>query len=309
MITTKTVLVLGAGASSDFGFPLGIGLLYEICRISEGRGGWCQICEAGHDPKDLSAFLDGLRISEWGSVDWYLEKVPDHVQVGKAAIAVVMMGFDGRSDLFPPHSPKENWYRLLLDLLDSDGPGSFGDNRLSVITFNYDRSLEHYLLKVLSSPSRGRTKKQVSQDLGSLEIVHVHGSLSPLATPLFELGPQYGSEPTADSIRLATDAIIVVGQAEGDTAEFIRARELLTNADRIVFLGFGYHAESVRRLGAFNSRWSDEDRDGTEVVGTMAGKSTGERRIIKDQVLNGAMPSPSRAAIFSFLNEEFWLQR
>ena len=54
MITTETVLVLGAGASSDFGFPLGIDLLYEICGISEGLGRWRQICEAGHDPEDLS---------------------------------------------------------------------------------------------------------------------------------------------------------------------------------------------------------------------------------------------------------------
>ena len=110
-------------------------------------------------------------------------------------------------------------------------------------------------------------------------------------------------------VERTTDGIIVVGQAEDDTAEFIRARELLTDADRIVFLGFGYHPESVRRLGVFDSPWNDEDRARTEVVGTMQGISTGGRTIIRDQVLNGAMPAPSAATVFAFLNEEYWLDR
>ena len=39
MITTPTVLILGAGASINYGFPSGLQLKAEICRDLKGKWG------------------------------------------------------------------------------------------------------------------------------------------------------------------------------------------------------------------------------------------------------------------------------
>ena len=47
-------------------------------------------------------------------------------------------------NLFPPRAPSDHWYALLANQLEI-GTDRFGENKLSIVTFNYDRSLEHYL--------------------------------------------------------------------------------------------------------------------------------------------------------------------
>ena len=52
----------------------------------------------------------------------------------------------------------------------------FGNNKLSIVTFNYDRSLEHYLLNSLMT-LHGKTRDECAQALKKIPIVHVYGQL------------------------------------------------------------------------------------------------------------------------------------
>jgi len=72
-------LVLGACASSDYGFPLGRGLRDLFC---ENKGEWV-IHEAGYDRHDLAAFVDALAHSGYPSVDWFLEDHPEFKKLAK----------------------------------------------------------------------------------------------------------------------------------------------------------------------------------------------------------------------------------
>ena len=38
MITVPTTLILGAGASEPYGFPLGVGLLNKVCELENAPG-------------------------------------------------------------------------------------------------------------------------------------------------------------------------------------------------------------------------------------------------------------------------------
>src|SRR5205814_6081210 len=70
-----------------------------------------------------------------------------------------------------------DWYQYLFGKLNASFE-EFGQNKLSVVTFNYDRSLEHFLLTTLQY-SHGKTFDQCADLLmANIPIVHVYGQLS-----------------------------------------------------------------------------------------------------------------------------------
>ena len=85
MITIPTVLVLGAGASAPFRFPLGSQLRQNIL----GTVG--ALAQVGYSAADISRFCDAFLFSGKESVDAFLEHRTEFIEVGKAAIAQVLI--------------------------------------------------------------------------------------------------------------------------------------------------------------------------------------------------------------------------
>jgi len=289
MVINPTVLILGAGASADYGFPLGRGLRDLVCGIKDGLTA-AVIQNAGYSLDLLLEFVDNLRHSGFTSVDWFLEERPKYIEVGKAAIAASLIPYENPDKLFPPHAPQKHWYELLLNVLDNP-LGSFESNNLSIITFNYDRSVEHYLFTTLAT--RYGSIERAVDAMNNFSIVHVHGSLGGLL-PLVSRGRHYEPILNSESVQIAAKEIIIVGEASGETAEFENARSLLKKARRIVFLGFGYHPESVKRLGIFNEKWNSEMREKVRVGGTSREIPAHTWAHIQANILNGAFPMDNR---------------
>lgn len=285
MFSKPTVLILGAGASAPYGFPLARGLRDLVCRLPNTAAAGA-IADLGYGPEELREFVQTLRYSGCTSVDWFLEDHPEFTEVGKAAIAAALIPFENPDRLFPPGAPTSHWYELLLNTLYSSG-GAFDGSSLSIVTFNYDRSLEHYLFRVLQT--RSGAADRAAENLARLEIVHVHGRLGGLY-PLVSDGRPYLPQISSDKIRTAADQIIVVGEASGKTVEFERARALLFEAERIIFLGFGFHPESIRRLGVFEEPWNDEHCRRVQVQGTKFGVPPPAWEQIRSEVLMHAAP-------------------
>src|SRR5690242_16143651 len=94
MIEKQTVLILGAGASIDFGFPSGKQLVRAIIeRGSAGMEGK-PILEFGFTSEQVGAFGEALRRSACSSVDEFLETRTDLIPIGKMAIASALMRFE-----------------------------------------------------------------------------------------------------------------------------------------------------------------------------------------------------------------------
>ena len=83
------------------------------------------------------------------------------------------MPFEREEKLYHPDG--KDWYEYLSVKLNSSFE-EFGENKLSVITFNYDRSLEHYLLNSLIN-LHGKTCDECVKALAQIPIVHVYGQL------------------------------------------------------------------------------------------------------------------------------------
>ena len=148
MITEKTVLITGAGASVPYDYPAGESLVKLIC---EGLGAYHgsltnstkRLIDLGFGAEIVLGFVDALRKSGRLSVDAFLEHRTEFIEIGKCAIAQQLIRQEYPEKLFSVDS-SENWYQYLFNKMST----SFEDlsaNELSIVTFNYDRSLEHYL--------------------------------------------------------------------------------------------------------------------------------------------------------------------
>ena len=125
----------------------------------------------------------------------------------------------------------------------------FASNQLSVITFNYDRSLEHYLLTVLQN-AHGRTFEECAQVVAKIPIVHVYGQLSRIPYPQPESRPYHPDPELSKSAGFAARGIKILHDAD---PKFEEAHKLLMEAQKICFLGFGYHPLNIERLALKDS--------------------------------------------------------
>ena len=246
MLTKKTVLVLGAGASKPFGFPTGIELSAKVVDfLNPGLKQFEALRAFGFREGDILAFREAFYFSGKNSLDGFLEHNPIFVEIGKAAIAAALVPCETISALF---GYKKNWLRHLYNNLNTSFE-SFGKNHLSVVTFNYDRTVETFFVTALQN-TYGKTEAEAVQALSSLPIIHLHGQLGP---PPWEAGGRQ-FDPDLDTWALNSSVrgikIIHEDIADGRDKDFERAKGLIQNADQVFFMGFGYNQTNLERLDA-----------------------------------------------------------
>jgi hypothetical protein len=198
----------------------------------------------GFHAPELRAFRDDLRQSGVGSVDAFLEYRPEFIHLGKTAIAEALIPFEDEEKLF---SSKNNWMGYLLEKLNAP-LDKFDKNRLSVITFNYDRSVEWYLFKALRA-RYGLNPQRAQELLHHVPIIHVHGILGGL--PWEQNGREYIPRPERNGVYLARERIKIIHEEIKKDPEFEHARQAMINAHRIIYLGFGYHPVNVQRIATY----------------------------------------------------------
>jgi len=250
MINRPTVFILGAGASYSFGYPLGKDLVDIIVKNFDPNNSENAIelfKGLGFSDEDIISFRDKLRLSAAPSIDSFLEpRGEDDRYLGKLAIAYALIPFENTDTLFYDNS----WYKTFIQKLKITFDG-FDKNKISFITFNYDRSLEHFLITALRNQFN-KTESEVAEKLLKIPIVHLYGKLGLLpwetAKP-DEYSREYNSKILPHLLRRSSKSLkIIYDKLELDNPEFKQARQILSAARRIYFLGFGYHKDNLDRL-------------------------------------------------------------
>jgi len=249
MITEPTVLVLGAGASSPYGYPLGKDLYYEVVRGLHHYGSPIErFLSKIYREDPVRKFGAALRRSPSEAVDAFLEHNDQFLDVGRSAIACAIAQHEIEDNVFPDSvtDTQGHWYRFLFDCL---GPSfdRFGDNKLSLITFNYDRSIEHFMFTAMKN-FYNRPEEECISQLTELPIIHVHGSLVPLPWQSPD-GVPFGKLGDGTHISESAAYIRIIHQVSAEDPQFGRARELLSKARHVYFMGFGYLPDNLRKLG------------------------------------------------------------
>ena len=202
MITTRTCLVLGAGASAPFGYPVGAALTESIkseLNPSQPSRLKNDLMSAGFSSERLMLFRDALRYSQRLSIDAFLEDwKEDFMDVGTAAIAASLIRWEDPDVVID----QPNWYRRLFhEMTDGD---DFSKNLLRIVTFNYDRSLEFFFYWALQGRYR-ISGEEAAKWFAKFPIVHMYGNLGSLPG-LFVDGRLYGEKGTPAIISAAIDS-------------------------------------------------------------------------------------------------------
>jgi hypothetical protein len=256
MITKKTVFILGAGASVPYGFPTGKGLRALICENFVNK-----IRSLAAKENDRPAYIDytgneaenfvhAFLKSSTRCIDLFLARNPRLSEQGKIAIVLNILEAEQKStfrEAMGPEKEKEDWYfylfnRMTEKLTDAEGYKQFSGNKVSFVTFNYDRSLEHFLWESLTNSFLFAPRDKIIEQIKKIPIFHVYGALGGgLAwdRPSLSYGPDFGISLVDElSKNLRT-----IYETEKE-AEFSKAQEQISNAEQVFFLGFGYAEEN-----------------------------------------------------------------
>ena len=253
MITKRTVLVLGAGASAPYGYPTGRDLKDRVMDDLSDPGS-PKVKELFGNSRDLakavSDFAKALEVSDADSVDAFLEDNKEDDEIGKRAIAQAL----GNCEKAKPLAG--DWYAWLFNRMKDDCRfEQFGDNRLTVITFNYDRSWEQYLYTKFTAWHYQERHDATVDQLNLLPVIHVHGCLGRLRWQEGNDEPiDYGAYKSSGGrarrfviSKMARGIEIIHGA--GETSDKLKlARQALREAKRVYFIGFGYGRNNVERL-------------------------------------------------------------
>ncbi|MCC7145586.1 MAG: hypothetical protein IT443_04000 [Phycisphaeraceae bacterium] len=243
MIQRPTVLVLGAGASAPYGFPVG-SQLRDLILARDDRLDEFAFTGIPAPEDEAEGFRRAFRHATVDSIDVFLaNRKGAFLRAGKRLIAAHIARCECHDRLFPS---TDDWMKKLFDIMRSDKP-SFKNNQLTVVTFNYDRSFELKLYWHLRDYYRFEWPEAI-QLVNQWPIYHVHGSLGECFFP--DMGSGYGRPyaPNLDWLSDIETKLFLVHDELQAHGELTKVQEAIANADRVIFLGFGFHELNCRRL-------------------------------------------------------------
>lgn len=243
MIEANTVFILGAGASKPYGFPLGVELRQQILKaLSSPTAEQFKLLQScGYAEAQITRFHDDLHDALHDTIDDFLSDRPTYREIGSHAIAIALMNCEDHKKVFP----KRDWYPHLFRLLDFKHDTQ---TLAGIVTLNYDRSLEHYLTNTIAVSYEGDVKKRAEARLRDFPIHHIHGMLGVYPTRPYHKKAEMGQIKTAAAeLRITSDSDL------DSSPLYAAAKDLCRNASAVVFLGFGYHARVIKRLGLLDA--------------------------------------------------------
>jgi len=267
MIKDKCVLILGAGASAPYGFPTGPALKTIIC--SNFKSLWEKfVFDRSQTPlandyleeEKIKArkFVNDFRKFEHDSIDLFLTIHRDHSEIGKKAIFLNILNAEANSI---QGGRTKNWYTTLFGLMISgithpDNIEQFIDNNITIITFNYDRSLENYLYESFMNYNNIKRESEKIIILNKIKIHHVYGKLAGLPWENDTESLKFGQEIWANQLDEKKDNIKTIYERRSeDLEDMINS---IHYADKIYFLGFGFAEENVRILKLHEKKRVDQ---------------------------------------------------
>ena len=279
MIEKRTVLVLGAGASAPYGFPLGFALTNQIANIRNSESQRLMVL-AGANATEIKSMASALQGSRIYSIDAFLARRTEFSEVGRLAIATIIKQAELARPTVKCIDANDDWYRLLWNELARATWDELSQHQLSVITFNYDRSLQRYL-SLAAVATYGKELADCEKKLASIPFVHVYGSVRGQYDPASDFAADYYFTGPG-GIRDSADGIKVIAEGRDDSEEIRQAREILQHAERIAFLGFSFDPMNMRRLDARNT-CRDRTKQGNVgyrvVEGTVFGMTREQTRV------------------------------
>lgn len=311
--------VIGAGASNEVNMPTGHGLKAAIARalafkvenstLAGGdpkiREGMYHLAQRPGSSGDINAYIKSALLIKGAmpqapSIDNFIDSHradPKIAECGKLAIALEILKAERASKLFVDSSNiynklkfenvEETWFNAFFQLLALNTQLEEIPQRLSrvkIVSFNYDRTLEHFLHQAIQN-YYGCSSEEAAKALDSLVILHPYGSVGALpwqqpSTIAVPYGGQLGSSAllsVASTLRTFTEG------TSSEESQITQIRSSVRDADTLVFLGFAYHKLNLELL--FGPGADGPVRHLKQVYGTAKGLSESNKKAISNELV------------------------
>jgi hypothetical protein len=266
MLPSKTVFVLGAGASFEAGLPIGDTLKKHVAqaldfdtdrnRVMPGRGDeaiYKQLVNNGPSGH-YAIYFEAARSIQHGlilsaSIDDFIDAHQDEAITvcGKLAITRSILKAERASKLYVDpgnmhnkmkfHSLEGTWYlpfyRLLTQGLQRSNLETLFNN-VTLITFNYDRCPEHFLTYALAANYRLQLEES-RKLVQTLRILRPYGSVGAYLTDEVRFGGEL-----LPPFKSVLSNLRTYGEKTEDAEGLAAIQAAVAEADVMVFLGNAY---------------------------------------------------------------------
>lgn len=313
MIDDKVLFVLGAGASKPYGYPTGkelrdyitdksahdIAVLLDATSYTEE--------EKEQIIRDFQKFAFKFKTSSIQSIDQYMAIRNEFAEYGKCTIALNILKSENRNEyVYRINEDCNNWYeylwhRITKDISSQEGIDKILSYNISFITFNYDRSLEHFFYTRLLSTFGKRPVETFSSALHDkkypFHIEHVYGKIDGYD---HKNQLRYGEKVTYSKVTKCMQNINTIYEMQKNKDSVLA--DLLLDADRIFFLGFGFAPENLTALNLPAQLTGKRN-----VFGTTLGFTKKERTELFESLRHGAGLGSSDLMLEDM--DAYWLLR
>ncbi len=263
-------LILGAGASDAYGFPIGDELVRKVAR---------RMINYSEDyEKSLTQQLGKkLRLYDPLSIDSYLSK---YFQNNSKALRlyktfIVAEILHAHQVACCNHQKQfgqdnsQNWMRFLIpELIELFARNPNQECPIKIVTFNYDLSLEYCLDRIISNFETDANRREAFLEWASAAIVHVYGhvgcytwqngSVANERTDVWHnqiLSSWHNETPLKDNAVLCCaenlqHEIRVIGETERTVDEDAssKAKDWISRSRSLVFTGYAFDKDNNARL-------------------------------------------------------------
>ncbi|MBB4345178.1 hypothetical protein [Rhizobium leguminosarum] len=268
MFKHNTVFIVGAGASTEVGLPTGYELKKKIIEAlsfsskgfnkNEIGAALVDIYNQRSDSLDINRYFkaatDISRAMHGAlSIDNFLathRADEDILLMGKLAIASVILEEEGRSKIqldangdMLLEKAESYWMNTFCKLMSEevvrgDFAALFHD--VSIITFNYDRCIEHFLPHYLETYFL-IDKVQAHKLASTLSVIHPYGRVGgyPSRSGSAPTIP-FGSHKNPQHLAAAANQVQTFGEKLVSDVIVKKMKQLINDAEHIVFLGFSF---------------------------------------------------------------------
>lgn len=325
MFESKTVFVVGAGASREAGLPIGSELKLQIRDLLDIRytltsnpyspnSADSEIAAAlfqhvtSKGSRDINPYLmEAWRIRDSMpqalSIDNYIDAHQGNSALelcGKLAIAKSILQAEANSKLnvnedrqetFEPSNLGDTWYDYFFKMLTENIRKRVVDRifeNVSFIIFNYDRCLEHFLWHSLQI-YYGLQPADATALIEKLTIYHPYGTVGNLPWRNQNTGVAFGGRQRRGTNLLGISTQIkTFTERMEDEPVLANIKNLICEAETIIFLGFAFHPLNMELIAPTS------EGSVSRVFATAFGISNADMPMISRDIINMARNDPQR---------------
>ena len=332
MFRSKTVFILGAGASAEVGLPIGNELKQIIAQKIDIR-----FDSFGHNPisgdtQIVKALWQHTLLPDRsrGNINPYLyaawklrDALPQAISIdnlldayredeysetcGKLGIVSSILEAERASKIYYTRHEREKidfemlnetWFAGFIKILTENVPQrdveKIFDN-VAILNFNYDRCIEHYLHESLQN-YYSLQSNAATPLMSKIKILHPYGCVGglPWQEPNHLKQVSYGSD--SSNILNLSKQIKTFNERVHEAEEIKEIREIVQQAEIIVFLGFAFHRQNLELITPGNPCKAKR------IYATAYGISKSDCSVIQDE-LQAMLKQKETKASIEFRND------